>query len=93
MEMLTALHDKFYTPPVFAELKQEVNDAHQQLIARLEKPERKLVLQIIDAQNQMNEDVSVDSFVSGLKLGMQLSEELKYVKINDQDIRSGMQCS
>lgn len=80
MEMLTALYDKFYTPPAFKELNHEVNDAHQQLVARLEKPERKLVLQIIDAQNQMTEDVSIDSFVAGFKLAMQLSEELKYVK-------------
>lgn len=75
-DILIALHDSFYAPPNQVELEQEVNQCHQQLIERLEKPERKLVLRIIDAQNAMADTISMDSFVHGFKLGWKLSEEL-----------------
>mgnify|MGYP006999421674 CR=1 FL=1 len=48
-ETLRLLYDKFYTPLPMVESEQEVETCHRQLIERLDKPERKLVLQIIDA--------------------------------------------
>ena len=51
---------------------------HQALIAALEKPERRLVLQIIDAKDQIAiaEDRSIDSFIAGFRLAWRLSNEL-----------------
>ena len=63
---LKDLYNCFYTPPEFSEQKQEVEECHQALIQVLEKPERRLVLRIIDAQ----------SFISGFELAWQLSMEL-----------------
>ena len=76
-DTLTALYDCFYAPPDQAELEREVDECHQQLIQRLDKPERKLVLRIIDAQGAMAETVSMDSFAFGLKLGLELAGELR----------------
>lgn len=73
---LKDLYDCFYTPPVFWEQKQEVEECHQALTKVLEKPERRLVLRIIDAQSLMAEERSIDSFVSGFELAWQLSMEL-----------------
>ena len=50
-ETLKLLYDRFYTPLPMTESEQEVETCHRQLIERLDKPERKLVLRIIDAQN------------------------------------------
>ncbi|SCI78381.1 Uncharacterised protein [uncultured Clostridium sp.] len=36
------------------------------LIERLDKPERKLVLKIIDGKDRIAENLSEDSFISGL---------------------------
>ena len=77
---LFALHTCFYTPLKQAELEQEVNECHRQLIERLEKPERKLALRIIDAQNAIADNISMDSFAHGLKLGLRLSEELRQLE-------------
>ena len=52
---LKDLYDCFYTPPEFSEQKQEVEECHQALIKALEKPERRLVLRIMDAQSLMAE--------------------------------------
>ena len=75
-ETLRFLYDRFYTPLPMVESEQEVENCHRQLIERLEKPEQQLVLRIIDAQNLMVEERSIDSFISGFELAWQLSMEL-----------------
>ena len=53
---LKKFYYRFYTPLPMAESEQEIETCHQQLIERLEKPERKLVLRIMDAQNLITEE-------------------------------------
>ena len=74
--LLKDMYDCFYTPPEFSEQKQEVEECHQTLIQVLEKPERRLLLQIIDAKDRIVEDTSIDSFISGFELAWRLSMEL-----------------
>ena len=78
--LLKDLYDCFYTPPEFSEQRQEVEECHQALIKVLEKPERRLVLRIMDAQSLMAEERSMDSFISGFELAWQLSMELNNYK-------------
>ena len=75
-KLLKDLYDCFYTPPELPVQKQEVEECHRALIEVLEKPERRLVLQIIDAKDRIVEDTSMDSFISGFELAWQLSIEL-----------------
>ena len=77
-ETLKSLYDRFYIPLPLAEYEQEVEACHHQLIERLEKPERKLVLQIIDTQNHIIEERSLDSFLCGFKLACELTNELHH---------------
>ena len=83
-ELLKRLYDCFYTPPELSEQENEVEECHKALIAALEKPERKLVLRIIDAQDLIIEQISLDSFTAGFKLAWRLSIELH----NDESERS-----
>ena len=62
-ELLKALYDSFYEKLPATQLKAEIERSHQELIEKLEKPERKLVLQIIDCKDQIAEDLSIDSFI------------------------------
>ena len=75
-ELLKALYDSFYEKLPAAQLKTEIERCHQELIDNLEKPERKLVLQIIDCKDQIAEDLSIDSFIAGFRLAWKLSQEL-----------------
>lgn len=77
-ETLKLLYDRFYTPLPMAEANQEVETCHRQLIERLDKPERKLVLRIIDAQNLMIEERSLDSFLCGFRLALEMASELSH---------------
>ena len=75
-EMLKNLYDRFYTAPAESETKREIENAHHQLIQRLGKPERKLILRIIDAKDHIAEERSIDSFICGFELAWKLSSEL-----------------
>ena len=75
-ELLKVLYDSFYEKLPATQLKAEIEQCHQELIEKLDKPERKLVLQIIDCKDQITEDLSIDSFIAGFRLAWKLSQEL-----------------
>ena len=75
-ELLKDLYDCFYTPPELQAQKQEIEECHRALIEVLDRPGRRLVLQIIDAKDRIVEDTSIDSFISGFELAWKLSTEL-----------------
>lgn len=75
-KLLKDLYDCFYIPPELSAQKQEVEECHQALVDVLEKPERRLVLQIIDGKDRIVEDTSIDSFISGFELAWRLFAEL-----------------
>ena len=81
-DTLKLLYDRFYTPVPMEEAEQEIETCHQQLIERLEKNERKLVLRIIDAQNLIAEERSIDSFLCGFKLAWELAYELNHFEMD-----------
>ena len=77
LELLKTLYWNLYTPYVNEEAEQELDDCHKQLIDVLGKPERKLVLQIIDGKDRLADEIGLDSFIFGFKLATQLAHELK----------------
>ena len=77
-ETLKLLYDRFYTPLPMVGSEQEVETCHRQLIERLDKPERKLVLQIIDTQNHIIKERSLDSFRRGFRLAWEMANELNH---------------
>lgn len=77
-KLLKDLYDCFYTPPELPTQKQEIEECHQALSEVLGKPERRLVLQIIDAKDRIAEDTSIDSFIVGFELAWKLSIEMNY---------------
>lgn len=81
-DTLKLLYDRFYIALPMAEAEQEIETCHRQLIERLEKPERKLVLRIIDALNLIAEERSVDSFLCGVKLAWEPAYELHHFEMD-----------
>ena len=75
--LLRTLYWNLYTPYKNKETEQELDDCHKQLIDVLGKPERKLVLRIIDGKDRLADEIGLDSFIFGFKLATQLAHELK----------------
>lgn len=87
-ETLIALYDHFYQPPEMDKTKAEIDEAHQTLVDRLEKPECRLVLKIIDGKDRIAEDLSEDSFISGFQLAWQLANELNQYQKDRRSTRT-----
>ena len=83
-KLLKELYDYFYVRPELDEQENEVEECHKALIEALAKPERKLVLRIIDAKDRSAELLSIDSFTAGFELAWRLSIELQ----NEENERS-----
>ena len=67
-ETLKLLYDRFYIPLPMVESEQEVETCHRQLIERLDKPERKLVLyEIMKTFNLVAETVGASEAIIGIK--------------------------
>ena len=76
-ELLKTLYWNLYIPYENQETEQELDGCHKQLIDVLGKPERKLVLRIIDGKDRLADEIGLDSFIFGFKLATQLAHELK----------------
>lgn len=76
-DYMKALHVRFTSPSSQAqELEQEINILHKQLSACLEKPERKMLLQLTDMEDDLQNQVGLDSFISGFCLASGIQREL-----------------
>ena len=76
-ELLKTLYWNLYIPYENQETEQELDDCHKKLVNALGKPERKLVLRIIDGKDRVADEIGLDSFIFGFKLATQLAHELK----------------
>ena len=77
-DLLKALYDTFYKPPKMTETLSEIKSIHQQLVEQLDKPARRLVLKLVDDEEKVADDLSLDSFIAGFQLAWQLSAEVNY---------------
>ena len=76
--LLEMLYHSLYTPLEQAELQSEINSCHHQLAERLRKPEHKLLLKLADDYDHLMDVQSMDSFLCGLKLGLDFAYGLKH---------------
>ncbi len=79
-------YDKFAPPKIYEEL---VSSAHQTLIDELDKPHRKLILQIIDNKDLISKEYAEESFRCGFYVAYKLMTELN----NYNDIRLELELS
>ena len=68
-DYMKALYHRFENPSERTErLEQATNKIHKQLTARLKKPERKLLLHLVDLEAALRDQSCLDSFMSGYRL-------------------------
>lgn len=75
-EVMNKLYKHFYEAPSFEEAQRQIQWCHRQLIERLAKKERRMVLRIIDKKDAIAAELSRDSFAAGVRLGWQLANAL-----------------
>ena len=58
---MAAMHQRFFRAPDFAELGEEIEQARQEVRDCLGQPERRKLMQLVDAQNLLREEISLPS--------------------------------
>ena len=76
-ELLYELYNKLYTPLAMSKQRAEIYHCHHKLIDILDKPERKLLLTIMDRKDEIADELAFDSFICGFKLALQFSAALR----------------
>ena len=76
-ELLYDLYEKLYTPLAMSSQKAKIYECHRQLIEVLDKPERKLLLTIMDRKDEITDELAFDSFICGFSLALRLSSEFR----------------
>jgi len=76
-DYMKALHYRFETPSERAEnLERATKKSYRKLAKKLEKPERKMLLRLVDLEAALRDEACLDSFMSGYRLAHGIHQEL-----------------
>ena len=75
-EYMRGLQRQFFKEPDFPELRQEINEIHQELTAGKAKPERHSLLKLVDLEAELRDEISLASFAAGFRLAWGIIAEL-----------------
>ena len=92
-EYMRGLHQQFFKEPEFPELRQELNELHQELTEDRPKDERRKLLKLVDLEAELRDEISLASFAAGFRLAWgiigELSIEPPYSFAEEEEHRVG----
>lgn len=72
-DYMKALYHRFETPSEqMTTLEKAANKIHRQLANRLKKPEKKMLLRLVDLEAALRDQACLNSFISGYRLAQGL---------------------
>lgn len=74
---LLGLKEVFCKEPVCPELQQEITSLHQALSAKLLAEEKRKLLRLVDAMEELQDCIATEAFAAGLRLALGVSSELQ----------------
>lgn len=75
-DYMMALHQRFCKEPDCREVRKELEAVHQDLYQVLDRRGQAQLLRLADLENELREDSSLESFLSGFKLALGIAAEL-----------------
>lgn len=76
-DYMKALYHRFETPSEqTTTLEKAANKTHTQLANRLKKPEKKMLLRLVDLEATLRDQACLNSFISGYRLAQGIQQEL-----------------
>ena len=75
-EYMRGLQRQFFKEPDFPELRQELNELHQELTEDRPKDERRKLLKLVDLEAELRDEISLASFAAGFRLAWGIISEL-----------------
>ena len=75
-DYMMALHQRFCKEPECREIKQQIREVEQELHQKLNRQGQEQLLKLADLQNELLDETSLESFLSGFKLALGIAAEL-----------------
>ena len=75
-DYIKALHQRFCTEPECREVRKELEAVHQNLYQILDRRGQEHLLKLADLENELQDEISLESFLSGFKLALGIAAEL-----------------
>ena len=75
-DYMMALHQRFCKEPECREVRKELEAVHQNLYQMLDRREQEHLLKLADLENELQDEISLESFLSGFKLALGIAAEL-----------------
>ena len=80
-DYMTALYQRFYREPDFTELEEEIENTRQEVRDCLDQAQRRELMRLVDAQDQLKANLAQASFEAGFRLAMGLLQEVEVERI------------
>ena len=75
-DYMMALHQRFCKEPECREVKKQLLEVEQELHQKLDRRGQAQLLKLADLENELLEEISLESFLSGFKLALGIAAEL-----------------
>ena len=75
-DYMMALHQRFCRESECREVRKELESVYQDLHQVLDRRGQEQLLKLADLNNELQEEISLESFLSGFKLAMGIAAEL-----------------
>ena len=75
-DYMMALHQRFCKEPECREIRKQIREVERDLHQTLDRRGQEQLLKLADLQNELQEDISLESFLSGFKLALGIAAEL-----------------
>ena len=75
------LYRRYFRAPDFSELKEEIEHTRQEVRDWLDQTQRRELMRLVDAQDQLKANLVQASFEAGFRLAMGLLRELEVERI------------
>ena len=75
-DYIMALHQRFCKEPECREVRKQIREAEQELHQKLDRRGQEQLLKLADLQNELLDETSLKSFLSGFKLALGIAAEL-----------------
>ena len=89
-DYMMALHQRFRKEPECREVRKELEAVHQALYQVLDRRGQGQLLKLSELENKLQDEISLESFLSGFKLALGIAAELapSYSIDNEEEQRA-----
>ena len=75
-DYMMALHQRFCKEPECREVRKQLLEIEQELHQKLDRRGQEQLLKLADLQNELQDEISLENFLSGFKLALGIAAEL-----------------